>query len=97
MTGTKTKMLDVTVYWPTEVTIGDLMADLEEIGTQICRPIAFERGSRITTIKNRLIGDTMYRTAELYLDPFTSREIQFIFRKGGFRRVTAVQITETGA
>ena len=85
--GQKKGMLDMTVIWNDDVAMDDLMDDLNRIGQYMCRPAAFEKGSRIVTVRNWFINDRMVKEAELYVDKETEKLIVKDFQDNKFKAV----------
>ena len=90
--GKKEEMYDMVVYWDYNVNINDLMTDLDILGELMCKPSAFEKGSRIVTVRNWTIDNTNYRVAELYIDKVTEKTIRGLMDNNKF---VAVKFTST--
>lgn len=91
--GNKKEMFDMVVYWDDNVSMNDLMDDLNRIGQYICMHDAFEKGSRITTVRNGSVNDTLYKTAELYVDKNTMKNIENDLKENKFKAVKFVKTT----
>lgn len=74
--GKKEEMYDMAVYWYYDVDINDFVTDLDILGQLMERSSAFKNGCRIIRVRDYMIDDTNYRTAELYVDKATEKFIR---------------------
>lgn len=85
----KVEMVDTALFWKKDVSIEDMVLDLELLGRLIAKPKAFENGCRIVTVRESSGG--RYYIAELYVDKFTMEAIEKMHEdKNGFKAVAII-------